>query len=175
MSEQQYKFRNRWRTTGLTAQAVGEFLETLRKTHGGDLSPADVVEAARDKKSPVHSYFEWDDSIAAEKWRIEQARQLIIAVEVTWKEPEGPREVEVKVHSGPAFVNVERNGTGYQSFREMIRTPEGRAKVMQRALEDLLAIQERYDVIANELGTVRSAIADFGKRVTEQQRRAKAA
>lgn len=54
----------------------------------GRLVPADVVEAARDPRSPLHSHFEWDDSTAAEKYRIEQARTLIrsVKVEVTVRE-----------------------------------------------------------------------------------------
>ena len=120
--EVKYMFKNGYGKQGLDPQVVGEWFETLRKKHGGALRPADVLDAAKDKTSPVHSYFEWDDTKAAEQWRLEQARKLIREVEVTWSEPKGPRTVEATIRSGPAFVNTERNGTGYRSFREMVQT-----------------------------------------------------
>lgn len=171
MTKQRYSFKTGFGTTDLDAQAIGEFLEDLRAKHGGSVKPEDVIDAAKDESCPAHRYFEWDDSKAAIKWRTEQARKLIREVQVLWVEPKGPREVEATIRSGPAFVNTERNGTGYQSFREMIRTPEGRTALLERALEDLVSVQNRYDVLADDLGGVRSAVAEFGKKVADHQRR----
>lgn len=42
-----------------------------------------VVDAARDPESPLHSAFEWDDSIAAEAHRRTQARGLIKRYQMT--------------------------------------------------------------------------------------------
>ena len=81
----------------------------------GLLRPADVVEAARDPESPLHSHFEWDDTEAAEKWREEQARQLIrnVRIEVGTSSP-----VLVR-----AFVSLpvdRQNGAGYRRFEDVI-------------------------------------------------------
>ncbi|MFO0271514.1 MAG: hypothetical protein ACK53W_13385 [Gemmatimonadota bacterium] len=43
----------------------------------GRIVPAEVVDAARDPTSPLHGHFEWDDTVAAERHRLDQARQLI--------------------------------------------------------------------------------------------------
>ena len=43
----------------------------------GELTAKTTVEAARDEKSRLHNYFEWDNSIAGEKYREQQARTLI--------------------------------------------------------------------------------------------------
>ena len=51
-------------------------LEQLVKSNGA-LSPQLVVDAARHNNSALHSFFEWDDSVAGEKYRIEQARGVI--------------------------------------------------------------------------------------------------
>lgn len=48
----------------------------------GQITPTDVVDAARDPASPLHGHFEWDDSAAAEEWRLAQARTLIASVRV---------------------------------------------------------------------------------------------
>jgi hypothetical protein len=51
----------------------------------GRLSPNDVVDEAANPDSPLHTYFEWDDTEGARKYRLLQARTLIrtIKVEVT--------------------------------------------------------------------------------------------
>jgi hypothetical protein len=41
------------------------------------LTPEQVVEDARPKDSPTHRYFEWDDAIAAGKYRLSQAGHLL--------------------------------------------------------------------------------------------------
>ena len=54
-------------------------IDALNAIHDefGTLTPELVVDVARDPEHPLHSRFEWDDSIAAEKWRLEQAGQLL--------------------------------------------------------------------------------------------------
>jgi hypothetical protein len=58
-----------------------DHLQAIRDQHGA-LTPVLVVETARDPEHPLHSRFEWDDSIAAEKWRLEQAGQLLRVVKL---------------------------------------------------------------------------------------------
>lgn len=60
-------------------EMVRDELERL-EDQAGRLTPSIVIEAAKDEQSPLHGYFEWDDSIAAENYRLEQARTLIRSV-----------------------------------------------------------------------------------------------
>jgi hypothetical protein len=64
-----------------------EYIEAL-ESRSGKLSPLDVVEAARAKDSPIHGCFDWDDTEAANKWRLEQARELIrrVKIEIQYEE-----------------------------------------------------------------------------------------
>lgn len=48
----------------------------------GEITPEQVVEDARPVDSPLHPYFEWNDSLAAHNWRIEQARRLLQSFEL---------------------------------------------------------------------------------------------
>lgn len=48
-----------------------------------DLNERDVLADARDESSPLHAYFEWDDTAAAERYRLAQAQDLIRRVKVT--------------------------------------------------------------------------------------------
>jgi len=68
----------------MNIQEVAVRLTALEQANGL-LDPVDVVEAARDPASPMHDFFEWDDSEAARLHRLGQARQLIrrVKIEVT--------------------------------------------------------------------------------------------
>lgn len=48
----------------------------------GRVTAAALVEAARDRKHPLHGDFDWNDKSAAHKQRIEKAREIIASVRV---------------------------------------------------------------------------------------------
>lgn len=50
----------------------------------GKLTPALVVDVARDPDHVLHNRFEWDDSIAGERYRRDQAHELIRSVRVNY-------------------------------------------------------------------------------------------
>jgi hypothetical protein len=56
--------------------------EALRDMHGQRLDPRHVVDAARPSESPLHGRFEWRDDVAAERYRLQQAGQLIVRARV---------------------------------------------------------------------------------------------
>ena len=64
----------------MSNERVAKRLSELERE--GRLLPADVVDDARDADSPLHSHFEWDDSIAAEHYRLDQARNLIRSIKI---------------------------------------------------------------------------------------------
>src|SRR5210317_675994 len=57
-------------------------IEKMAKRRRGKITPQQVLEAARNESSPLHSFFDWDDDVAAESWRLHQARTLIKSVKV---------------------------------------------------------------------------------------------
>lgn len=73
MNVYQYAFDGLYK---VDAQTVGEICETLENSNEG-LTPESLVEYARDELSPIHDLFEWNDYIAAEKYRIVQAQNII--------------------------------------------------------------------------------------------------
>lgn len=93
-----------------TVIAKGE-LERLRASHGGHLEPEDVLNAARAHNSLLHTHFEWNDSIAAEKYRLQQARQLLKLIVLP---PETPEAKPI-----PFYVH-ETEGGGYVSILEVM-------------------------------------------------------
>jgi hypothetical protein len=59
----------------MTSDALTEWLAGIERA--GRLTPEEVVEHARDPDCPGHGFFEWDDSKAAHKHRLDQARELL--------------------------------------------------------------------------------------------------
>jgi hypothetical protein len=59
------------------AQVYGEELARITDINNGELTPKAVLEAAAEEDSVLNELFEWDNSKAAYKYRINQARDLI--------------------------------------------------------------------------------------------------
>jgi hypothetical protein len=71
------------------SEIIRAHLEKLARD--GRLTPEQVLTDARKKTSPIHDAFEWDDSKAAEQFRLSQARHLIARVEVEFvRDPHQP-------------------------------------------------------------------------------------
>lgn len=157
----------RWREGArmtVDAQMAGEHIEHLRKQANGQLTPAQVVDDARDERALLHPAFEWDDSVAAERHREDQARHLIGCIIVSVK----PRGIQRDVR---AFVNVttEAGGQGYTSLPVAMRDEDLRAQILVRAWEELQAWQKRYESYL-ELAEVHEAIDTAAAKL--KQRRA---
>ena len=60
-----------------------EALKEIAKRDGGLLRPQAVVDAARPVSSPLHGAFCWNNTEAAQKYRLLQAQQLIRSFRVT--------------------------------------------------------------------------------------------
>jgi hypothetical protein len=115
-------------------------LKQIAKQHKGILYPKHVVEFARDPDTALHSAFEWRDGVAAEKYRLHQARHIInVSVEVINR---NNKEIEVS-----AFVALadERYGQGgYRYMPTLMVSNEGRDRVLETALWELDAFRNKY-------------------------------
>lgn len=115
------------------------------------VSPESVLKKARNKKSELHKCFEWDNSVAAEKFRLHQARLIIcnLVVVTTSKEDE-----PVRVYQ----ITSEKNT--YQPTKFFLQQPDEYQILLQRAKGELKAIQNRYKMLS-ELELVFSAIDEL--------------
>lgn len=78
----EYRPREGSRLGNKTVQIVAREFEKLDYQLGRQITPADVVEAARPEASPLHRHFTWDKDKAADQWNRHEARQLLEAVEI---------------------------------------------------------------------------------------------
>jgi hypothetical protein len=74
------------------AMIVGPVCESLARRHGV-ARPEDLLTESRDPKSPTHRFFEWDNSKAAEAYRVDQARYLMRSYTVVLERSETKQEV----------------------------------------------------------------------------------
>jgi hypothetical protein len=124
------------------ARIIGRRLEQLHKKHDG-LTAKSVLEDARRARSPLHKYFEWDDTVAAEKWRLNQASDLVRSVRVIIEETgEEPREMR-------AFVSVygEQKKKVYLPAIEAMEDEDYRKQILDRLKKELTDVKKRYCTI----------------------------
>ena len=141
-----------WKIKGLykaNPEAVYNEITAL----GDKFTPADIVEAARDKKSELYKCFTWDDTVAAQKWREQQARvlvaQLVVRTTTTENEP-----VAVRVISSTSTRNE------YAPTKVLITVEDDYADLLARAARELKAFQQKYKAVT-ELREIFEAIDEL--------------
>jgi hypothetical protein len=130
-------------------------LMRISVAHGGLLTAESVVEAAGDENSPLHDSFTWDDSEAAVKWRLHQARNLILRVNV---EAVGIGNQEITIRAWSSLTpDRENEGGGYRETIRLMKNKDHRAQLLADALDELNRITEKYNSL-EELSGVFAAI-----------------
>lgn len=141
------------------AAIVGAHLELLRERMKGELTPRDVVDDARNPNSPLHSFFEWDDSAAAEEHRLGQARGLIRAVVAVYTRKNQPA---IRTR---AYVHIPEGKTShYRETSQAMSLSKTRNMVLQRAWTELQAWKRRYADL-KEFSDLVDVIDEVGKKI----------
>ncbi len=131
--------------------------EQLRQVYdaNGELTPSLVVDTARDVAHPLHSRFEWDDTVAGEAYRRQQAHELIRSVRVVFKEATERDEAQ----SVRAFHAVRRgSGHVYEPSEKVVTDPFLARLVLEDAEREWKALYRRYHHLAEFLETVRADV-----------------
>ncbi len=140
-------------------------LEQLERN--GIVKPADVVEFARNPETALHACFEWDDTEAAQQWRIEQARAVIRCYVVV--EDSKPAE---PVRAFVALRGDRKEGGGYRKFADVMSNEQLHAALMRDALTDLKSAQRRFAKLT-ELTKVFREVDKAERAFERQQKRGK--
>jgi hypothetical protein len=137
-------------------QAIIRELAIIRQANNGIVQPAAVVEFARNPETALHSRFEWDDSEAAEQYRLWQARHLLrVYVTVVGSEPE-----PIKAHV--SLISDRNESGGYRYIGDVLNSPSLRAELLRTALRELEAFRSKYHRL-KELSDVFAAIDAVSK------------
>lgn len=111
-------------------------LEQVRADFGR-LTPANVVDAARATSHPLHDRFEWDDSIAGERYRRIQARELIRSVRCQFISTSGPASLRV-------FHSVAKPTPVYEPIDDIIADPIAQQLLVTQMRRDWAVFEARY-------------------------------
>lgn len=143
----------RWRENtrfNVSAEVVGQRIDAIRNQKGGTIDAADIVEDARTGDSPLHPMFEWNDTEAANKYRLVQARTIICHIMTVPEENPavGPQR---------AFVNVVEDRRTFTSMERAMSSPDLRKQVVRAAMNEAKAWRMRYAAY-KELASIHAAI-----------------
>ena len=120
------------------AEMLGQIVASLA---GDVVAQAEaLVDAARPVTSPAHPYFEWDDGLAAEKYRREQAQYYVRSIEVIHPEYHEPVRA---FHNVCMTINDEKV-RGYARLEIVESQEELLAQVIAEAKAELVGWKHRY-------------------------------
>ncbi len=150
---------------GMSIEGVPEdAAERLRDLldNNDELTTDAVLEDAVDEDSPLHRYFEWDDSEAARAYREVQAGRLIRRVKIVWQPtPESvPRKVRafISTHDVDDSLNPTQEKGAYRAVESIVNQEAVLLKHIQNEID---ALMRKYKDVAEFGDLLRSAIEDI--------------
>lgn len=117
------------------------------------ITPEELLEKARNESTELHKCFTWEDSEAAEKWRIHEARRIIQTLVIRVEETEVQPQREFRLLQPSSEPKV------YQPIQFFARNQDEYEKLLERAKDELRRFKERYKEIS-ELENVILAIEE---------------
>lgn len=138
----------------IEAQCAGEEIERIYHKRG-QCDAADVVDESRPESAVLHPCFEWNDPVAAELWREQQARGIINCI-VTAAETKKGEIVEVR-----AFHHV---ADTYRPLNVVLESKDMDAEMKESALREFLAFKRKLEAYKS-LGAVRPVIGEIDRAV----------
>lgn len=157
-----YKYDWKIKKYPISADVAGKHFEELKKKEGA-VTCQNLLDSARPEDSAIHSCYEWDDGIAAEKYRLAQSGELIQNLVKVAVADDGK---DMKTYR--AFVNVAKADSfetgSFIDTETALSNEETRKIVLKKALDELTAFQNKYETFV-ELADVFSAIDTVKERL----------
>lgn len=110
------------------ANVVGGVVEQLEAEHGA-ATKEDFLEISRPEESPTHCLFEWDDSVAAEQYRLSQSTKIINSLRVV-------------------YLNKDKDDVKVSAF---INTAPPKGKCTYESIENALSHEGKREIILNRI------------------------
>lgn len=132
---------------------IREELLQIQAANNGVCSPAAVVNYARNPETLLHNRFEWNDSKAAENYRLWQARQVISLELIVI--PSEKKEIETRFFV--SLTDDRKNDGGYRSIVDVMEDPNLRDQLLQDAFKEFRRVKAKYGHL-NELASIFDAV-----------------
>ncbi len=128
-------------------QKIGVALTKISDAHKGKLLPKMVVDEARAPNHVLHRHFEWNNEVAAEAYRLDQARALIRCIDMVDDEDERPK---------PAFLSIaDKAGTSYRTVGEVLASSDLQMLALKQAERDFEAHEKRLRAFSDLCAAIR--------------------
>ena len=104
----------------------------------GTLNAQTLVDVSREEGTVLHDDFEWNDAVAGEEWRKEQARLMmrsLVVIEIKEQKPMPPQRV---------FFNIPENKSNYESLQVILKSESKTESLVKQALQELRCYKARY-------------------------------
>lgn len=166
-----YKIEERYEWRGaqypVEPQVAGNYFKSLEEQYG-KVTPENLLESSRPEDSVMHKCFQWDDAIAAEKYRKYQASSMItnlVKVVIKHNESSGLSE-EIKTRAVVSVSPGIEKGE-FVSIERAMSDSEMRDTVLKNALRELITFQEKYKNLG-ELEGVFESIENFKRNIGKE-------
>lgn len=139
-------------------------LEKIEKKYNGMISPQIVVEEAKDEKNPLHKWFNWDDSVAGEKWRLHQARLLINSIRVKIDFDKGTSTYRKYLN---VFINNSESKDPqryYVNTKTVLKNENLKQQILIKAMKEIEYWEKTYKEY-NELNEIFNSIKRTKNRI----------
>lgn len=130
-----------------SAEVAGKVCMELKETVG--LTPKSLLDASRDPTAPLHNEFEWDDAIAGEKYREQQASCIIRHLVIEKIDTEEARKVRDR-----SFVFTGERSVGYVPLKEALNNDTWRENLMKAAVKDMKFFVAKYKRLTKLSGVI---------------------
>lgn len=107
----------------------------------------DVVEDAKSPASPLHDFFDWNDTECAQRYRIIQAGQLMRRLKITLVRVGGEvKKVELKTVRAFQSRESQRKlqSGGYEAITDIMSDEDKKKDMIAQVLRELEAYRKRY-------------------------------
>lgn len=154
----------------VSASVAGAVCEELTNSEDG-LSPTRLVDVSRDETAPLHNEFEWDDHIAGEAWRIDQAKHLIANLTIVKTTDQEERESDTDGNSAQgssqksepkdrAFILRPGGNSNYVTLKNALEDEQIKASMLCSAKRDMEIFVAKYRRL-EDLSSVVNAINQY--------------
>ncbi len=113
---------------------------------GDEVTPEQVVEKGMDPNTELSKCFTKDDTEAAYKWRLREAREVLRQLIVVTR-PDPEEETREPVQFRVMMKNEADPESGYKQTIMMVRDEDEYQKLLSRAYEELRCFKQKYSVL----------------------------
>lgn len=119
---------------------VEEVVKELSDIGEDGITPEQIVDRARNENSILHQLFEWDDTVAAEKYRKIQAQQMLVKITFVTDDDDSKHEQRY-------YHNVSYTSGEYHPIQYVFQHEDQYELLKKRAKDYFLSAKEKFEAV----------------------------